>query len=446
MRVSIVVAGLAAVVTVMGGLVALPATAARAIDGRTLTEPKAHRCHGHRATIVGTPRDDRLVGTNGRDVIVALAGDDRIVAGGGNDIVCAAGGDDIVYDGVGDDWMAAGAGDDAVHQSPGADRLGGGGGFDELSYQTARKRVVVDLPAGRARIGGESDTLDGFEFYALSRFADEFAGGSGPDSVEAGRGADVLRGGDGADYLRGEDGDDVVNGGPGNDTLYGEAGSDRLTDLSGGNEFFDGITRERDKHGILRAGDGADGFWLRSATYTVTAGGGDDVFNLDGGLSDSTVYAGDGDDTVWFSHGWAGQPMQLLLGEGDDQVICVRAGCAGGNVIQGGAGRNALTLSSSAPPAAVVLGPTGSISIDGRIAREMSLIDFTEVTTGHSDDTITGSDAADTITTYGGDDTIHALGGDDTVDAGIGVDTVDGGDGDDTCVGAETPTSCETLG
>jgi len=33
-------------------------------------------CDGETATIVGTSRDDRIAGTEGRDVISALAGDD----------------------------------------------------------------------------------------------------------------------------------------------------------------------------------------------------------------------------------------------------------------------------------------------------------------------------------------------------------------------------------
>lgn len=58
--------------------VLLPATPASA----------APTCFGKRATIVGTPGDDRLVGTGGRDVIVGRGGDDVILGRGGRDRIC----------------------------------------------------------------------------------------------------------------------------------------------------------------------------------------------------------------------------------------------------------------------------------------------------------------------------------------------------------------------
>ena len=56
----------------------------------------APRCAGKRATIVGTPRRNRLRGTRRSDVIVGLGGNDVIRGGGGNDTICAGSGKDRV--------------------------------------------------------------------------------------------------------------------------------------------------------------------------------------------------------------------------------------------------------------------------------------------------------------------------------------------------------------
>src|SRR3954470_8094235 len=77
-------------------LIALPAQAA------------AVRCHGERATIVGTTTDDVLQGTAGRDVIAGLAGDDTIDGRGGDDLLCGGRGTDRLTGGHGDDRLFGG--------------------------------------------------------------------------------------------------------------------------------------------------------------------------------------------------------------------------------------------------------------------------------------------------------------------------------------------------
>jgi Ca2+-binding RTX toxin-like protein len=73
---------------------------------------KAHFCHGHRATIVGTGHRDRIKGTNHRDVIVAGGGGDFIVSKGGNDLICAGSSNDVVDGGPGLDTVYGGTGKD----------------------------------------------------------------------------------------------------------------------------------------------------------------------------------------------------------------------------------------------------------------------------------------------------------------------------------------------
>lgn len=87
---------------------------------------ESRQCRGRDATLVGTPGDDALSGTDRRDVIVARGGDDRIRARGGKDVVCGADGADRIRGGKGRDVLVGGAGPDRLFGGPGRDRLIGG--------------------------------------------------------------------------------------------------------------------------------------------------------------------------------------------------------------------------------------------------------------------------------------------------------------------------------
>jgi hypothetical protein len=123
-------------------------------------------CAGRRATIVGTPRADRLRGTVRRDVIVALSGNDTVRGLGGGDVICGGGGRDLLL---------------------------GGGGADQLRGEGAADRLV----------GGLGPDL--------------LIGGLGPDRLLGGAGRDRLLGGAGRDGLIGGLGRDLLRGGPGRD-------------------------------------------------------------------------------------------------------------------------------------------------------------------------------------------------------------------------------------
>jgi uncharacterized delta-60 repeat protein len=90
------------------------------------------RCGGKRATIVGTPRRDRLRGTGRADVIAALGGDDAVSALGGGDIVCGGPGRDLLRGGPGNDRLLGQAGNDRLLGGPGVDQLQGQAGRDAL--------------------------------------------------------------------------------------------------------------------------------------------------------------------------------------------------------------------------------------------------------------------------------------------------------------------------
>jgi Ca2+-binding RTX toxin-like protein len=214
------------------------------------------RCHGKKATIVGTEGDDTIRGTDHPDVIVGLGGDDTIYAGLGNDIVCAGPGDDLVHGGRGNDLLDGGAGTDRVFGDLGDDKVAGGGGDDDevsgglgidtvsggpgnddlvrgdygydrmdggpgkgdvASFSTAvagRKGsgVWASLRAHKA-FGDGHDRLFRFEALEGSAFHDTLIGDHKPNAIDGGPGNDHLIGGGGADTLDGGQGKDACSGG-----------------------------------------------------------------------------------------------------------------------------------------------------------------------------------------------------------------------------------------
>ncbi len=96
--------------------------------------PPPPTCDGQTATIyvnaqniiVGGPKNGqpyrgKLSGTPGNDVMVGTSGKDEIAARGGNDVICALEGKDEIEAGAGNDTMTGGAG---------ADQFKGGAGTD----------------------------------------------------------------------------------------------------------------------------------------------------------------------------------------------------------------------------------------------------------------------------------------------------------------------------
>ena len=92
----------------------------------------AATCLGHKATIVGTNRGDRLVGTTARDVIVGKGGGDRVYGRDGNDLVCGGPGPDELFLGRGEDRAESGRGNDRIEGGDGSDAINGEGGTDLL--------------------------------------------------------------------------------------------------------------------------------------------------------------------------------------------------------------------------------------------------------------------------------------------------------------------------
>lgn len=132
----------------------------RGTDARGVPRPSRARCDigsyeraacsGITIDHVGTPVDDRLVGTGERDGFLALGGDDVLQGGSGEDGLCAGDGDDAVNGGRGDDVERGG---------PGNDRLLGGEGNDLIRGEEGRDGIDGGLNMDRCYGGPGVDRI-----------------------------------------------------------------------------------------------------------------------------------------------------------------------------------------------------------------------------------------------------------------------------------------------
>ena len=81
-------------------------------------------------TIMGTPDEDILFGTNIADLIFGFEGDDIISGAKGNDCIFGGDGDDIVFGNEGNDNISGGDGSDILKGKSGDDIVSGGNGID----------------------------------------------------------------------------------------------------------------------------------------------------------------------------------------------------------------------------------------------------------------------------------------------------------------------------
>lgn len=222
-------------------------------------------CFGERATIVGdgsdiigTPKDDVIVGTDDVEDIYGRAGDDLICGrrgdgfffsfdewldggagrdriqsgresaylfgGSGKDILVGGPGMDLLDGEGGSDVIRGGSHVDGLTGGPGNDLLIGGGGgrfgrFDTAAFLEAPRGVNVHLGKGFAT-GWGRDALRGIEFLKGSNGGpNTLVGDRRTNVIWGGRARDRIRGGGGDDEIDGKGGDDDIDGGPGSDLL-----------------------------------------------------------------------------------------------------------------------------------------------------------------------------------------------------------------------------------
>ena len=116
---------------------------------------------GTLATVTGTSRGDRLVGTPGRDLLVGGEGDDELGGRSGADLMCGGAGDDLIRGGRGADLIVGGGGRDIVFAGRGADEVHGGAGRDALYGQAGADSLAAGPGADSCVGGGGRDLLTG---------------------------------------------------------------------------------------------------------------------------------------------------------------------------------------------------------------------------------------------------------------------------------------------
>lgn len=221
-------------------------------------EEEPPRCHGRRATIVGTEGNDVIQGTPSRDVIWGGGGNDVIYGSLGNDLICGGPGNDLIHGGRGNDEIYGGGGSDQVNGDLGDDKvMGGPGNRDEVAGDLGID-IVNGGPGNEDLVHGDYgyDRMSGGPGKGdIASFATARAGGKGSgvwaslqahkafgdghdklfefESLEGSAFRDTLIGDKQANTINGGPGDDTLSGGGGQDTLIGGQGSDKCRGAKG---------------------------------------------------------------------------------------------------------------------------------------------------------------------------------------------------------------------
>lgn len=283
--------------------------------------PAAHAagdtCRGEAATIVGTPADpallgsDGVTGTEGRDVVVTN-GAAKVSTLGGDDVICVTDGGASSLKRV---TIDSGAGDDVVDGT------------------TAPDWVV------QAELGEGADRFEGGN-------AGSFVHGAYRDAAPADTERDVVVGGDGRDGVTsgvvGQPNPDVVALGAGDDSLIygGVAAGGSIDGGAGVDEFLPsalrtpGDTLIDNAAGRMLIDQQVVATWTGLETFWTGTIGGDDLTFV-GTAADETVYAK------------VSGRVRATFGAGDDSLLADQAPRAG-SALDGGDGRDLVYVTSEA--------------------------------------------------------------------------------------------------
>jgi Ca2+-binding RTX toxin-like protein len=395
---------------------------------------------------------DTLTGNGGNNLIEGQGGNDTIDGGGGFDTlsfqnatglvdVDLALGSAIVTGGLGNDtWtnmedlrggdfndtLRGDNFDNTLDGGAGADLLDGRNGFDEVRYDRSPNAVSVNLAAGTALDGYDSDLVT----PGIQAFSDTLI------SIESARGSsfnDVLLGSDSASNdFEGMAGNDTITGGTDDDdfVLYrfspsavvvnlaagvandGWGGVDSLFGIESiiGSRFNDVLTGDSETN-FLVGGVGAD---------TLDGAGGMDVavYHLASAgvtvdLSNPVNNTGEAAGDVYFS-------IEVLMGSKFNDVL---VGNAASNEIMGGEGADTLNGGAGFDFAGYSFSDFAAVTVDlsnpanntGEAAGDVYI----------SIEGLIGTELNDVLIGDAGDNFLRGDGGADTLNGGLGSDTAD---------------------
>lgn len=392
--------------------------------GVTPARAATPRCDGKKATIVGTPGADRLMGTRGADVIVSKGGIDRIDGRGGDDRICSGRGWDYVAGGTGDDRIFAGKGGDSITPGAGDDMIDGGDnapfGADDVRFVGAKGGVTASLLTDSAT-GEGRDRFVRVEQLIGSAYDDVLTGDEGDNVLLGMSGNDQVRAGAGFDFVAGYAGDDLLDG--------GEGVEDVLDAYYGGTDFE------------LEVPDAAINVNL--TTGTMTGQGNDTLSGIEGATGTPGNDVAVGNDQPNFF---------VLFLDGDDTVD----GLGGDDLIDGGDGNDTLDGGAGTDELGHLdhtVGVTVDLQAGTSVGNGADDIKNFEIVLGSvHNDTIKGDAGDNGLAGAPGDDTLDGRAGDDMIfgdwassepaEQTFGEDSADGGAGTDGCA-AETEVNCE---
>jgi Ca2+-binding RTX toxin-like protein len=275
--------------------------------------------------LYGGKGNDKLFGGAGNDKIFGDAGNDALDGGKGNDALTGGKGNDTLKGGLGADILKGGAGDDVVMPGAGGGSADGGAGTDWLTFEDQTADITANLVTG---LGPSGMRLFNFE---------NLRGGSGNDTLVAGLGDNIVEGGAGDDTIyiwnSAATGDnDIIRGGAGNDTVeYGNFSVTLIINLATGKggglaagDTYESIENAEGDAGSdeITGSDVANILRGMGGIDILNGGAGDD--NLDGGEGNDLLTGGTGNDSLTGGAGSDGFIFSVVAGvtsSGFDTVL-----------------------------------------------------------------------------------------------------------------------------
>lgn len=429
--------------------------------------PAAETCNGEKVTISfrDRPGSERIVGTQGDDVILGGPRNETITGGRGEDTICGGDGHDTIDGGPGRDQLYGQDDTDvfvARSSSLAEDIVVGGAGPDRdvADYRTMPVGIRLNQSTGLVQADGSTvrGGIQGIERVEGTNFDDELIGNAAKTT---------LVGWDGKDFIDGRAGNDKLYGGDDVDTVSYAHARERVRISVEGKDAYVGEDpgREEDvmeEFEIYIGSKFNDRLVGADESEKLVGGPGDDTLRgwgdgdtLEGGPGDDTIYPGEGDDLV---DGGTNEPVRGVGAPGD----LVSYQPETGHGLSGSFDFEAYLTESEYfhdPPHAIGVGDDPLVGIES-IRGPQKGMSYLEgdagpniLIGGSKIDVIVGNAGNDLLFGLGSDDAIDGNDGDDYLDGGEphsegDTDKLDGGNGDDTCLGAREDyrASCETVG